>query len=88
MAFTKNTKGKGKEYVTKNGEKRKALTMEQRAERYCTELKSGVNVYTGKQLTASQKGWRAGYMAKSTADAKVFKLQNPGYERKTKNKKY
>lgn len=88
MAFTKNTKGKGAEYVTKNGETRKALTMEQRAERYCTELKSGKNVYTGKPLTDSQKGWRAGYMAKTSQDSKVFKLQNPDYKRKTKNKKY
>ncbi len=57
----------------KNGdETRHRLNREERARKYCVELREGVNVYTGEKLTERQMAYRAGYMKKSNEDTAIY----------------
>ena len=62
----------GTPYTNKDGEPRMRLNPEQRARKYCYELKTGKDAYTKKKLTVRQKSWRAGFMSKVQENTRIY----------------
>ena len=59
-----------------------------RSEKFCRELKYGVNEYNGKQLTKNEKAWRAGYMSARQDAAEAHKASRRSGERKSRQSLY
>ena len=66
----------GVSYQNNDGETRMRLNPEQKARKYCVELSTGKDVYTGKKLTKGQKAWRAGYMGKVQENTRIYNSKN------------
>ena len=59
-------------YIDKTGKERTLLTPAERGRKYADELKSGKDKYTGQELSARQKAYRAGYNKSRSDNAKAF----------------
>ena len=62
-----------KTYTDKNGNTRTLFTPAERGRKYCDELKSGKDKFTGKELSNTQKSFRSGYLKSRTDNAKAHK---------------
>ena len=59
-------------YTDKSGKQRTLFTPAEKGRKYAKELKTGKDVYTGKELTARQKAFRSGYNKSRSDNAKAF----------------
>ena len=70
----------GKDSLTKNNKPYKWLNPDQRARKYCVELRDKANVYSGEKLTNTQLAYRSGWLANRKQNSII-------YAKKKKNKK-